>query len=225
MPGRVVGWAYNAGSQQHAVIWSGPWKDLVGNFGPGIGIWALRRTAWTGIHPWSPRAIVSGDFDGNGLDDLAVDFYPSSGLWVLMNHTTWVPLHTFNPAQMAVGDFDNNGKDDLVASFPGYGIWTWRNNTSWVQLHTFEALRFAVGDIDGSGSDDLIVDFAGPVGLWTYRNNTTWTILHSAHVTAMTTVDLDNNGKAELVASSPAVAPGSIATTRPGSRCIRPTRW
>ena len=35
--GQVVGWAHNAASQQRAVIWSGPWKDLAVNFGPGVG--------------------------------------------------------------------------------------------------------------------------------------------------------------------------------------------
>ena len=33
--GQVVGWAGNAANQQRAVIWSGPWKDLAVNFGPG----------------------------------------------------------------------------------------------------------------------------------------------------------------------------------------------
>ena len=46
--GQIVGTSYNAASQPHAVIWSGPWKDLVVNFGPGTGLWALRRTAWQG---------------------------------------------------------------------------------------------------------------------------------------------------------------------------------
>ena len=64
---------------QRATVWSGPWKDLVGNFGPAIGIWALRQTAWLPVHGADPKTIVSGDFDGNGLDDLAIDFSPYDG--------------------------------------------------------------------------------------------------------------------------------------------------
>ena len=72
--GQVVGWAHTAGNLQRAVIWSGPWKDLAVNFGPGVGVWALRQTSWTQVHGLSPELMASGDLDGNGLDDLVLDF-------------------------------------------------------------------------------------------------------------------------------------------------------
>ena len=157
-----------------------PVKDLVVNFGPTYGIWVLRQTSWMQVHGWSAKTIVSGDFDGNGQDDLAIDFFPNAGVWLWMNHSTWVaaPFPGLNVTTMAVGDFDHNGQSDLVLSSPGYGVWMWKNNTTWVGLHSVEALHLAVGDIDGNGSDDLLVDFVG-FGLWALKNNTTWSFLHS----------------------------------------------
>ena len=79
-----------ATAETHATTWSGPWKDLVVNFGAGSGLWALRQTAWLPVHGANPKAMVSGDFDGNGLDDLAIDFSPYAGLWLYMNHANWI---------------------------------------------------------------------------------------------------------------------------------------
>ena len=40
--------------------------DLVIDFGPQYGIWALLNTAqWLPIHPLSPREIVAAHLDGN----------------------------------------------------------------------------------------------------------------------------------------------------------------
>ena len=140
--GQVVGYSYVTGDTTYrATIWSGPWKDLVGNFGRSYGIWARRQTAWIQPHSWSPEAIVSGDFDGNGLDDLAIDFSPNSGVWLWMNHATWVPLHDQSPTAMTVGDLDHNGKSDLVLSFPGYGLWAWMNNSTWRTLNAHRGDR------------------------------------------------------------------------------------
>jgi probable HAF family extracellular repeat protein len=85
-------------------------------FRAGHGLWALRHTAWLPVHAASPKAMVSGDFDGNGLDDLAIDF-SSLGVWLYMNQATWLSLHASSPTLMAVGDLDNSGRDDLMLSF------------------------------------------------------------------------------------------------------------
>src|SRR4029078_10630610 len=124
----------------HAVVWSGPWKDLVVNFDSTYGTHMLRQGAWAPFHSWSPKTMVSGDFDGNGLDDLAIDFSPNNGgVWLWMNHTTWVQLHSSAVTAMATGDFDHNGKSDLALSFPGFGLWVWMNNTTWRLLNGIEA--------------------------------------------------------------------------------------
>ena len=148
--GQVVGWAYNAANQQRAVIWSGPWKDLAVNFGPGAGVWALRQTSWTQVHGQSPELMATGDLDGNGLDDLVLDFGPGVGVWVWMNHGTWLFLNAQSPTHLVTGDLDNSGRDEVVLDFPGAGLWVWRNNTSWAQLHPFSARHLAAANLDGT---------------------------------------------------------------------------
>jgi hypothetical protein len=37
--------------------------------------------------------MVTGDMDGNGKDEVIVDFGPGYGIWVRMNNVWWVKLH------------------------------------------------------------------------------------------------------------------------------------
>ena len=200
--GEVVGWALNAADERRAVIWSGPWKDLAVNFGPGLGVWALRQTSWMQVHSVSPESMITGDLDGNRLDDLVFDF-GSQGVWVWMNHATWLWLNPQNPTHLVTGDFDNNGRDEVVLDIPDAGLWVWRNNTSWEFLHPVNARHLAVGNLDGLLGDELIVNFQGGHGVWTLVNDTTWERLHGLDVTTMVTADLDADGKAELIANFP----------------------
>ena len=162
--GQVVGYAYASASQPHATIWSGPWKDLVANFGPGVGVWALRSTSWTQVHGLSPESMATGDLDGNGLDDLVIDFGPGIGVWVWMNHGNWLFLNPQSPNHLVTGDLDNSGRDEVVLDFPGAGLWVWRNNTSWAQLHPFSVRQMATANLDGLFGAELIVNFEGGAG-------------------------------------------------------------
>ena len=157
---------------QHAVVWR-PRADVAVNFGAGTGTWLLGKTGWSLIHPLGPESVTAADVDGNGLDDVVVDFGAAYGVWLWLNHATWVPLHGSSPTDVAVGDLDWNGKDELVLNLPGYGLWIWRNHSSWQFLHGTNAQRLAVGNLDGVGGDDLIADFPG-AGLWAFMNNSTW---------------------------------------------------
>ena len=196
--GQVVYMISIADGQYHPVVWSGPWKDLAIDFGPDFGLWTAHQAGtWRQIHDVSPYAIVSGDLDGNGLDDLVVDF-GVYGVYVWMNHATWVFLHAANPTQMVIGDFDGNGQDDVVFDFPGFGLWRFNNNSVWAPLHQLSAARLAVGNLDGTGGDELLVSFAG-LGLWRYGDASGWTFVHGADVTQLLTADLDNNGADDVV--------------------------
>ena len=57
-------------------------NDLVIDFGPQYGIWALLNTAqWLQMHSLSARQIVAADLDNNGRTDLVIDFGPQYGIW------------------------------------------------------------------------------------------------------------------------------------------------
>ena len=80
----------------------------------------------------SPEHMVTGDFDGNGVDDLAMDFGPGIGLYLRKNLTQWVFLHSSTSEGFASGDLDGSGQDEVVVDFgPGSGIYAWQNDTAW----------------------------------------------------------------------------------------------
>lgn len=112
----------------HAVVWR-PRMDVAMNFGANAGVWRLGESGWSPIHPLAPESVTTADVDGNGLDDVVMDFGETYGVWLWLNHTTWMQLHGSSPTDVAVGDLDWNGKDELVLNFPGYGLWIWRNHS------------------------------------------------------------------------------------------------
>ena len=125
-----------------------------------------------------PVHLVSGDFDGNGIDDLAADFV-SNGLWIRLNNNPWRKrLANGISNGLSVGDLDGNGSDELIWSSPNFGLFALFNNTSWVATGAMRATRIVTGDFDGNGQDDVVRELNagspfGPsvVGLYVRYNN------------------------------------------------------
>jgi probable HAF family extracellular repeat protein len=198
--GEVVGASTvtSSGMGMRATLWSGPWNDLALDFGPGVGLWTAHQPGiWRPVHKESADATATADLDGNGLDDLVVDF-GAYGVYAWMNQAAWMFVHPANPTQMSSGDFDGNGQDDVVFDFPGHGLWRLDNFTSWAPLHELSPARLAVGNVDGIGGDELLVSFAG-AGLWRYGQDAGWTLLHGSDVTQLLTADIDDNGADDVV--------------------------
>jgi hypothetical protein len=153
------------------------------------------RRATRGIEPPLLEEYV-GDLDGNGQDDLIVDFGPGPGLglYIYFNSTSWVRLHGLSPEALAVGDLDGNGKDELIADFgsgPGLGLYVYFNASSWTRLHGLSPVGVFVGDLDGNGQSELIVDFGASVGLYAYYNNSGWVRLFGVRSALITRGELD----------------------------------
>ena len=177
-------------------------STVVVDFGPGNGVWLLDKgPIWSQLHPLSPEAIVTGDLDGNGVDDIICDFGAANGLWVKMNNSSWSQLHGFDPSIMATADLDGNGKDDLIVGFPGFGTYVYYNNSSWVQLHPLIPDRMAAGNINQTVGDDLVLDFGASFGIYLFKNNTTWQQLHGLSSVALAVADIDGNGKDDVIIS------------------------
>jgi hypothetical protein len=152
--------------------------DAIIDFGASYGIWVLNYgVGYTQLHPVSPEQTVTGDLDGNGIDEIIIDFGAAYGVYARMNNTSWVQLHALSPTRMATGDLDNSGRDDIVMDFTGYGVHQWMNNTSWTQMHVANASAFAIGNIDNSLGDDVVLTFPG-YGVWRRMNNSSWVQLH-----------------------------------------------
>jgi len=176
-------------------------NDLVIDFGPQYGIWAMMNNdTWADIHPLSSINLNIGDIDGNGQDDIIIDFVSPNGIWLLMNNSTWDQLHTSSAESMTTGDLDGNGLDDVIIDFGSEtGILVWMNNNIWDQLHTLSAESMTTGDMDGNGLDDVIIDFGSETGILVWMNNSEWAQLHSLSPESMTTGDMDGNGLAEVI--------------------------
>ena len=116
---------------------------------------------------------VPGDFDGNGVSDMAW-FNPTTsqfGYWLMdVNDTTGVVSRTsyknFNVTAGyfvgAIGDFNGDGLSDLVFTSSNNDLYLWTNNgaggfTS-TSLGTYPAgwILEGAGDVDGDGQDDLL---------------------------------------------------------------------
>ncbi len=83
----------------------------------------------------NPEVMTKGDMDGNGQDEVIIDF-GKAGIWIRMNNSTWVKLHDLSPEIITTGDMDGNGLDDVIIDFGRFGIHVRMNNSTWVQLPT-----------------------------------------------------------------------------------------
>lgn len=172
--------------------------DLVFTFGAS-GTWLLMDgSTYSQLHALSPEMVATGDVDGNGKDEIILDFGPSSGVWVRMNSTSWMQLHTLSPTAMTIGDLDANGRDDVVLSFAGSGIWVWLNGSTWQQMNGQSCTRMVTGNLDGQAGDEVIIDFPGQ-GLWVFANYSSWQQLHPTNSSGMITGDFDGNGRDDLI--------------------------
>jgi hypothetical protein len=153
--------------------------DLILDF-PGYGLYVFaNNSTWTGLHPFHAAALLTADLDGNGQEEIVINFGAPYGLWVYRNNATWTELHRLSPARLVEGEIDGDGRPDLVMDFgPPYGLWTFRNDATWAPLHGFSAEGIVLADRDGTGKDEIVIDFGPTYGLWQYANDSTWNQLH-----------------------------------------------
>jgi hypothetical protein len=167
---------------------------------PGVGLWRFDSDdgQWIKLHPFNVSHLAAADLDGDGGEELIVDFQ-GYGLWVWHGNGTWSQLHPFDVGAIVVADLDGNHRSDVVLSFPGVGVWGYLNGTTWAFIHPFDAKWLAAGDVDGNLVSDLVIDFGAGVGVWVRKNGTTWAQLNSLTSDGITTGDLDGNGHDEVI--------------------------
>ncbi len=102
--------------------------------------WAARKGAWENDTRW-----LAGDFDGNGLTDVAgarndaiatsVAVWPSSGAG-FPAHTQWATRDgSWSGTEVwTAGDFDGNGRDDLAA--------VWNSGVSTIAVRSSNGASF-----------------------------------------------------------------------------------
>lgn len=142
-------------------------------------------------HKWE-----SGDFDGDGLDDLVLVYghgtygatawiYSSYGSGFSRTRTQRMDAGYGPTQRWETGDFNGDGLDDIVLVY-GHGTygataWTYssygngfsRTATQRMDASYWDAQRWEVGDFNGDGRDDLILVYGHRTGgatTFTYRS-------------------------------------------------------
>jgi FG-GAP-like repeat/Putative Ig domain/FG-GAP repeat/Beta-propeller repeat len=173
-----------------------------------------------------PTAIATGDFNGDGIADLAVSNAYSANVSILLGHAdgSFTPAVTIAsggvPGAMTVGDFNDDGRLDL-AICDSYGgnviVYTGDGNGSFVRVGAFYSGLFpvsvATADINHDGKLDLVVangSSGGTVGRTvmvmlgggdgSFRANVSYTIAPSP--SAVVIADFNGDGKPDLAVAN-----------------------
>ena len=128
----------------------------------------------------SPKAIVTGDFNGDGKADLAIANSGDNTITVLLGNGaggfTPAPGSPFSgstgsqPVSLAIGDFNSDGIQDLavvyagnsiVQTFLGSGTGSFTFTTGGSFTVGTNPSSVAVGDFNGDGNDDLAIANSG----------------------------------------------------------------
>ncbi|OGD22428.1 MAG: hypothetical protein A2W03_01560 [Candidatus Aminicenantes bacterium RBG_16_63_16] len=142
---------------------------------------------------WKPHHAV-GDFDGDGVDEAAVDF-GGPGAW-MYDSGAWSQLTAANPESLLAADVDGDIPDEIIADLGFSGLWLW-NGGAWNQLSAVNVESFAAGDTDAEGIDEVVGDF-GPSGLWLFDGGN-WTQLSGVNADYVATANLDAAGGDEII--------------------------
>ncbi len=174
--------------------------DVVINFGPPKGLWALMNNqTWVKLHGLSPINIAASDLDGNGKADLSVSFGKDLGLWAWMNNQLWEKLYDLSPSLSDPVYANDNTLQDLLFGFGSDGLWQWTDNKDWVSVHKLAVIAMSSGDFDGNGQEDIAISFSASSGLWYRLNGKAWVKVHNLSPVNIVAADLDGNNQADLV--------------------------
>ena len=191
---------------------------VLGTAGLGAGTAGLSflNTSYS-VTGWHPSTIAVGDFNGDGIPDLAVASDENSNLTIMLGNgdgtfrTASLPVG-LNPTSIAVGDFNGDGIPDLavggtgskVAVLLGKGDGTFSATAS-LAAGSYQS-SIAVGDFNGDGILDLAVanEYSpNSVTILLGNGDGTFTPAPSLPVAGCAIVagDFDRDGKTDLAVS------------------------
>lgn len=176
-------------------------ENFVGNFA-GAGVWMRDSGSgnWSLITREPASQLVSGDIDGNGVEELIGVW--SFGIYIRYANGTWERvLDSDNLVWLAAGDMNGDGRDDILGSW-SFGIYFRDSQTqSWTKLHSQPATMVDTADFDGDSKDDLLGIWPS-IGIWTRSATGTWTkILSGDNLIWLTTGDMNADGRMDILGS------------------------
>ncbi len=177
-------------------------------------VWGSLSTSTT----WSN--VVTGDFSGNGLTDVAA-YDAATGQWTVAASSgssfttsvwaTWNPEDSYQDVQ--VGDFNGDGRVDLAAWDVTTGTWQVAisngssfTTSSWGEGTAGANWQFVVvGDVNGDGRSDLAA-LDPTTGHWHVEQSTgtsfidsVWSTANSSDWTSAQAGDFTGNGLTDLI--------------------------
>ncbi|MFC1576288.1 FG-GAP repeat domain-containing protein, partial [Candidatus Omnitrophota bacterium] len=176
--GKVVAWAEGWGFEG-AVPVSGDyngdgindlavWDEATGNWYIK-SLWHVKNLAsetiaWAEGWGFEGAVPVSGDYNGDGVNDLAV-WDTSTGNWYIKTldgrTLAWAEGWGFSGATPVSGDYDGDGTDDLAVWDEATGNWYIKSldgrTIAWAEGWGFSGATPVSGDYNGDGTNDLAV--------------------------------------------------------------------
>jgi hypothetical protein len=182
--------------------------------GKGDGTFAALPTDY----PIPNLVTLSGDFNGDGVPDLAsrLQLSDAVALFLGKGDGTFFAMQDYplapNPIAIVNQDFNGDGKPDLAASLHGGGVNVVLGNgdgsfgsfATYATVHVPMALRLTADDFTGDGVPDLMVDTGGQMELLVNHGDGTFGASSMVAGTARAhnwsrADDLDGDGKPDLV--------------------------
>jgi len=143
--------------------------------------------------------LISGDFNGDGLDDLAVT--RSTGeVSYSVDLSTWLTIPGVALFNLVSGDFNLDGRDDLAGISSSGKVYYTVDLATWVNIPgTLE--QIAVGDLNNDGRDDLAGTTFSDLVFYTL-DLASWQHIPGA-LRNLTTGDFNGNGADDLAGIAP----------------------
>lgn len=199
----------------------------------GNGDGTFKATAASPTVGLYPDAIIVGDYNGDGVPDLAVTSVDDNRVTVLLGKGdgTFIPAPTLDtistPQSMATGDFNGDGIADLAVTnansvlvYLGNGDGSFHAPVA-VPLPGLVPSGIAVGDFNGDGAADLAVTNSanpGTVAILLGKGDGTFTQnpispAGGSYTSGIAVGDFNKDGVLDLAVTDSGGGSGSIAVT------------
>ena len=152
--------------------------------------------SWVSINGANETYLRTGDFDGDGFDDV---FTSKNGSWYVSYRglSSWTKINRANDKNLRFGDFDGDGKTDVFIAKNGFWYVSYGGKTRWTKINKASDPYLRFGDFNGDGKTDV---FTAKNGKWlvSYGGKGRWTKINSARDPYLRFGDFNGDKKTDV---------------------------